>query len=183
MTVIYTTERLFLITPSKHYLDSLLEYHKRNKDFLEKWEPEHSEAFYTKSYQKRWIKDEQRELKKLAGVCFLIVKKEEPEKVIGSVKLSGILYGNFCSCYLGYRLDKDECNKGYMTEAVIEVLNIAFDDLNLHRVEASIIPENDASRAVLTKAGFRYIGRSDGYLKINGDWQAHDIFEYIVKDN
>lgn len=181
MTVMYETERLFLITPDKKYLDSILDYQIRNRDFLEKWEPERPEDFYTEAYQKRWIRNEQKETKKLTGVCFMIIKKDEPAKVIGTVKLSGILYGNFCSCYLGYRLDKDECNNGYMTEAVIEVLNIAFDDLQLHRVEASIIPTNEASRAVLNKAGFRYIGRAEAYLKINGEWQDHDIFEYVVK--
>ena len=155
MIIIYDTPRLKLITPHVQYLDSIVDYHKRNKDFLEIWEPQRPDNFYTRAYQKAWIKAEQREIKRLCGLCFLIVKSDEPWKVIGTVKLSNILYGNFCSCFLGYRLD------------------------NLHRVEASVIPSNDASAAVLKKAGFRYVGSSASYLKIYGEWQRHDIYEFI----
>ncbi len=179
MLIIYDTERLQLITPDKLYLDSILDYHKRNKEFLEMWEPKRPETFLTRAYQKKWIKEEQKEIKKLTGACFLIVKASEPGRVIGSVKLTNILYGNFCSAFLGYRLDKDETCKGYMTDAVNKMLEIAFDDLNLHRVEASVIPSNEASKGVMRKCGFKYIGTSDSYLKINGDWQPHEMYEFI----
>ena len=179
MIMIYDTPRLKLITPHVQYLDSIVDYHKRNKDFLEIWEPQRPDNFYTRTYQKAWIKAEQREIKRLCGLCFLIVKSDEPWKVIGTVKLSNILYGNFCSCFLGYRLDKNETNNGYMTEAVNKILEVAFDELNLHRAEARVRPSNDASAAVLKKAGFRYVGSSASYLKIYGEWQRHDIYEFI----
>ena len=133
----------------------------RNKDFLEKWEAERPDAFYTAKYQRYEIKLEQQALKKLLSACFMIIKKDDPERVIGNVKLSNILYGNFCSAQLGYRLDKNEVNKGYMTEAVRKMLDIAFFEFNLHRVEASVIPTNEPSRCVLKKEGFRYIGKSE----------------------
>lgn len=183
MKVIYETERLILISPSNRYLDSIVEYHKRNKDFLNIWEPERPNGFYTKKYQKKWIKAENEEIKNFSGLCLLIIKKNNPQRIIGTIKLSGILYGNFCSCFMGYRLDKDETGNGYMTEAVCQMLNIAFDDLCLHRVEASIIPSNMQSRRVLQKAGFNYVGTSSAYLKINGEWQAHEIYEYISPNN
>lgn len=180
MVIIYDTPRLKLITPNMQYLDSIIDYHKRNKEFLEIWEPRRPDNFLTRAYQKAWIKAEQREIKRLGGLCFLIVKADEPWRVIGSIKLSNIIYGNFCSCFLGYRLDKDETNKGYMTEAVGKVVQIAFDDLRLHRIEASVIPSNDASAAVLKKSGFRYLGTSSAYLKIYGEWRQHDIYEFIA---
>ncbi len=183
MTAYYETERLILTSPSNKYIDSIVDYHKRNKEFLEIWEPERPNNFYTKKYQKKWIKAEIAETKNLSGVCLLIMKKSYPYRIIGTIKLSGILYGNFCSCYMGYRLDKDETGNGYMTEAVCQMLNIAFDDLCLHRVEASIIPTNTASRKVLQKAGFKYIGLSNAYLKINGEWKPHEIYEYIANND
>ena len=183
MVIIYDTPRLKLITPSKQYIESIIDYHKRNKEFLEIWEPKRPENFYTYNYQKAWIKAEQKEIKSLSGLCFIIVKADEPWRVIGTIKLSNILYGNFCSCFLGYRLDKDEINNGYMTEAVEKMLEIAFDDLNLHRVEASVIPSNEASKAVLKKSGFTYIGTSASYLKIYGEWRQHEIYEFIGHPN
>lgn len=179
MIAIYETSRLMLITPHKSYINDIIDYHKRNKSFLEIWEPERPRDFYTKAYQKAWIKAEQKETENFTGLCLMIVKKDAPKRIIGTVKLSNMMYGNFCSCFLGYRLDKDEINNGYMTEAVMKMLELAFDDFNLHRVEASVIPSNDASKAVLKKAGFRYVGTSASYLKINGEWRSHELYEFI----
>ena len=47
MVIMYDTERLKLISPNKLYLDSIMDYQKRNKEFLEIWEPKRPETFYT----------------------------------------------------------------------------------------------------------------------------------------
>lgn len=59
---------------------------------------------------------------------------------------------------LSYQIDKEYWNKGYMTEAVSAVLRFAWDRLELHRVQATVHPENIASLRVLTKNGFRQEG-------------------------
>ena len=43
----------------------------------------------------------------------------------------------------------------------------------LHRVEATVRPENAASRAVLAKAGFREEGLLRRYLDVDGAWRDH----------
>ena len=53
------------------------------------------------------------------------------------------------------------------------VVRYAFEDLELHRVEAACQPDNMASRRVLEKAGFRQEGVAQSYLKINGAWRDH----------
>ncbi len=179
MAIIYDTKRLMLFLPDKIYTDALLDYHIRNKDFLEIWEPQRPQDFYTKKYQRASIRAEIRDAKKLRGLCFFITKSSEPERLIGAIRLSNIIYGNFCSAFLGYRLDKDEVNKGYMTEAVKKVIDISFNELYLHRLEASVIPSNIASKTVLQKSGFKYVGTSSSYLEINGKWQPHELYEYI----
>ena len=179
MAIIYDTRRLMLMLPENAHLDALVDYHIRNKDFLEPWEPQRPQDFYTKKYQKNWIREQKRDTKKLINICFLLAKRDEPERLIGAVSVSNILYGNFCSAFLGYRLDKNEVNKGYMTEAVNKVVSVCFEDLMLNRVEASVIPTNIASKTVMKKTGFTYIGTSSSYLKINGVWQPHEIYEKI----
>jgi ribosomal-protein-alanine N-acetyltransferase len=94
-------------------------------------------------------------------------------KTIGTVSLSNIVRGPFQSCHLGYKLDKDEINKGFMTEAVEKVINITFKDLKLHRIEANIMPKNKASLRVVEKLNFYNEGIAYKYLKINGKWEDH----------
>ncbi len=61
------------------------------------------------------------------------------------------------------------------------MIGYAFEDLNLHRVEAACVPDNTASRRVLEKTGFQLEGQARAYLKINGAWADHLLFG-IVND-
>jgi ribosomal-protein-alanine N-acetyltransferase len=62
---------------------------------------------------------------------------------------------------------------GLIPEAVVVVLQFAFETLRLHRIEVAIIPRNTASRRVVEKLGLRNEGVALGYLEINGEWEDH----------
>ncbi|MEV0590273.1 GNAT family N-acetyltransferase [Nonomuraea cavernae] len=53
------------------------------------------------------------------------------------------------------------------------MLRHAFDELQLHRLEAQISPENQASIKLVQRHGFRYEGYSPDLLFINGAWRGH----------
>ena len=72
-----------------------------------------------------------------------------------------------------YKMDKDLLRQGYASEAVLAVVELAFRGLNLHRIEANILPRNAASLALARKCGFREEGLSPKYLRINGVWEDH----------
>lgn len=59
---------------------------------------------------------------------------------------------------LGYRFLKKHWGKGYATEAGQRLLQYAFQELNLPKVVAIAMPENQASRRVMEKLGFQFIG-------------------------
>lgn len=82
---------------------------------------------------------------------FYIVLLEQPSKIIGIIGLNNVIWGAFCSAFLGYKLDKDFVNKGYMSAAVEMVTKYAFEELGLHRIEANVMPKNRASLRVLEK--------------------------------
>ena len=74
------------------------------------------------------------------------------------------------------KLDKEFVGRGYMTEVVNKVLEIAFEDLKLHRIEANIMPRNIPSIKVVQKCGFEKEGVSKKYLNVNGVWEDHYHF-------
>ena len=49
----------------------------------------------------------------------------------------------------------------------------AFEEIGLHRLQASIIPRNGPSRRVAAKVGLRDEGTARRYLEINGRWEDH----------
>ncbi|RUS45069.1 GNAT family N-acetyltransferase [Cohnella sp. AR92] len=167
------TARLRLRTLDKPHAEQVRDYFARNREFLEPWEVRRDDEYYTvKTHKKLLAADrENEELGSLFKVW--IFKADEPNRVIGSIALSNIVRGAFLSCHLGYRLDYMEIKKGYMTEALREVIRYAFEELRLHRIEANIMPRNDASLGVARKLGFYNEGLAKKYLYINGVWEDH----------
>jgi ribosomal-protein-alanine N-acetyltransferase len=62
---------------------------------------------------------------------------------------------------VGYELNENYWRKGYIFEAITKLLEYAFYDLNINRVEALVYPENVASHLSLEKLGFQ----KEGLLK------------------
>ena len=173
---IYTTERLILKVLDQSSAQSVLDYYLRNRSFLEEWEPVRSEEFYTLAYHEVQLEKDQTLMESKSGLRLWMFKKNEENKIIGSIGFNNIVWGAFLSCHLGYKLDKDEINRGYMTEAIKKGINIVFDDYGLHRIEANIIPRNKQSRRAVEKLGFYNEGLACKYLKINGIWEDHIHF-------
>lgn len=157
--------------------EELLEYYIRNKEHLKHYEPARDNSFYTYEVQKDILLESYKQL--LNGSSFdLGIYKNN--KLIGKAKISNIVYGVFKSGILGYSIDSEEQGKGYMSEAVNLLIDYAKDELDLHRIEASVLIDNNRSRNVLLKCGFKEIGINEKYLFINGSWKDHFTFYKIL---
>lgn len=166
---------LKLLTPE--YAQDLLDYYLRNRKHLEPFEPIRDNSFYTLDAQRKILSDGYRQFLSGTAVDVGIFKNE---KLIGKLKLSNIVYGVFKSGILGYSIDANEQGKGYMKQAVNLMVDYAFEDLELHRVEASALVDNERSKHVLIGCGFEELGINKNYLYINGGWRDHVTY-YKVK--
>lgn len=153
--------------------EKVVDYYKRNRDFLEAFEPVRNEEFFSLEYQREVLKKEKLEYEEKTAFRFYIITAEQPTKIIGIIGLNNVVWGAFCSAFLGYKLDKDYINKGYMSAAVEMLTKYAFEELGLHRIEANVMPKNKASLRVLEKNQFINEGISKYYLNINGVWEDH----------
>lgn len=161
-------------------VDSLLRLELKNKDFFQPFTGLRDELFYTYQGQLNRMREASLANIEDTGYFFLICLKETRE-VIGKLILSEVARGNYQSCWIGYFLDREYNGKGYMTEAVKLVVNYAFQELKLHRIEAGVMPHNTGSMKVLLKAGFHKEGIARKNVKINGSWEDHQILA-IVND-
>ncbi|WP_291569229.1 GNAT family N-acetyltransferase [Clostridium sp. UBA4548] len=173
MQKVYETERLVLKVIDKSYAELVIDYYLNNKCFLEQWEPVKKKEFYTKQYQEEQLDKELSNIENNNALRLWIFKKEDENRIIGTVGFSNIVRGVFLSCTLGYKLDKDEINKGYITEAIQKGIEVMFNEFGLHRIEANIMPKNNRSMRVVEKLGFYNEGLAYKYLKINGKWEDH----------
>jgi RimJ/RimL family protein N-acetyltransferase len=101
--------------------------------------------------------------------------------VIGKIDLDHIRRGPFSTGDLGYLLDRRHEGQSIMRRAMEEVLSMAFTDFKLNRVQAAIMPENNRSAGLVQRLGFREIGLAERYLKLNGDWRDHLLFEMVSR--
>ncbi len=106
----------------------------------------------------------------------------EDGRICGYVGLNEIVSGHFQSAYSGYWIGAPYARRGYASEALWLCLERAFMTLNLHRVEANIIPTNVPSLAVARRCGLRKEGCSPRYLKIAGAWQDHERWAITKED-
>jgi ribosomal-protein-alanine N-acetyltransferase len=115
-------------------------------------------------------------------VCLLAWTKESHE-IAGVFTISQIVRGAFQSAYLGYYASGRTARQGYMREAMELVLDHAFNDLRLHRIEANIQPGNAPSIALARGAGFRLEGYSPRYLLIGGQWRDHERYAITADEH
>ena len=72
--------------------------------------------------------------------------------------------------------------KGDLPGALAMAIDHCFFVVGLHRVEASIRPENHASRRVVEKLGFHEEGLRRRYLHIDGAWRDHLCYALTIED-
>jgi ribosomal-protein-alanine N-acetyltransferase len=142
-----------------------------NREFLAPFEPDRDERFYTAEGQRERIESGEQ-------LAFAIL---DGSRIAGMVALSHIARGPFQSANLGYWVAQDLNDRGLATKAVAEVIEIAFGDLGLHRLEAGTQVDNLASRRVLEKNGFEPIGIARSYLLIAGEWRDHLLFQRTLE--
>lgn len=101
--------------------------------------------------------------------------------VVGGVNINNIVKGSLQSGALGYTAYASTTGHGYMTEGLGLVIQFAFDQLGLHRLEANIQPDNTSSLNLVKRLGFQREGYSAAFQLINGEWRDHERWAIIVQ--
>jgi len=91
----------------------------------------------------------------------------------GQLTIGNVTHGALRSAWIGYWVASDKIGGGVATGALALGLDHCFGPVMLHRVEATVRPENAASRRVLAKVGFREEGLLKRYLDVDGAWRDH----------
>jgi [ribosomal protein S5]-alanine N-acetyltransferase len=175
------TDRLILKILDTSFYRQLVGYQRDNKDHFIHIYPELNDDFYSEFHQMEILRKEFQMTMDAFAYRYYIFSKEDEffKKILGDISITNIHGGNAKSCKIGYKLDKDELGKGYMTEAMQKMIRFVFDELDLQRIEINIMPDNLKSIALAEKLGFAYEGNVYSYLKIQGNWEDHVRYSLI----
>ena len=100
----------------------------------------------------------------------------------GQLTIGNVTHGALRSAWIGYWVTTSATGAGVATAALALGLDHCFGPVGLHRVEATVRPENAASRAVLAKVGFREEGLLRRYLDVDGAWRDHVLVAITIEE-
>lgn len=167
------TERLVVDLPGPEEAQAVLDYYVRNADHLEPWEPRRPPGFLSLIFHRAQLLAARQDYREDRALRMYLRPRDEPDRIIGSVGLSGFQRGAVQACSLGYGIDAAAQGRGLMREAVARVVDFAFEELGFHRVNAAYVPHNDRSARLLRSLGFVVEGYARSYVQIDGVWRDH----------
>ncbi|GGS14862.1 MULTISPECIES: GNAT family N-acetyltransferase [Actinokineospora] len=154
----------------------------RDRRYLEEWEPVAPGTWEDRNSPLAWLA-QWGTLRGLArrgvSIPLVIVLDGRPA---GQITVGGIVRGALCSGWVGYWVGTHAAGGGVATAAVAMVVDHCFASAGLHRVEATVRPENVPSLRVLAKLGFREEGLFRRYLDVAGDWRDHRCLALTTED-
>ena len=83
---------------------------------------------------------------------------------------------------IGFDLQVDYWNNGYLTEAIKRVTDFGFNNLDINRIEAEVMQGNIASEKVLAKNGFKNEGVLRQWMYWNDKYYDMTMFSLLQSD-
>jgi ribosomal-protein-alanine N-acetyltransferase len=154
----------------------------RDRAHLENWEPTSPGGWAERNAALAWP-GQWSSLRTMArrghALPFMVVVDGA---LVGQVTVGNIVRGSLRSAWIGYWVGSHAVCGGVATAAVALVVDHCFAQAGLHRLDATVRPENAPSIRVLTKLGFRQEGLFRRYLDVAGAWRDHLCFAMTAEE-
>jgi len=175
------TSRLNLRDLPPRMANSAARFHRDNLDFHGPWEPKRPARYFTAAEQRRILRWE-RKSDQMLHLWMTLRDAGAEDTIVGTITLSSIIRGYLQSCFVGYKLDRRFTGRGLMREGLAAVISHAFNRMQLHRLEANVMPGNERSLRLLHALGFTEEGTARSYLKIRDQWEDHVHMVLLSED-
>lgn len=154
----------------------------RDQRYLEEWEPVSPGTWAERNAALSWLAQWStlRGLARRGASIPLVITLDGV--FAGQITVGGVVRGALRSGWVGYWVGSHAARGGVATAAVALVVDHCFAQGGLHRVEATVRPENEPSLRVLRKLGFREEGLFQRYLEVAGAWRDHRCLALTTED-
>ncbi len=114
------------------------------------------------------------------GITWAITLKIAPADVIGTIGFWRMIREHH-RAEIGYMLHPDYWRKGIMKEALLKVIDMGFNTIKLHSIEAHINPDNKGSASILLSVGFVKEACFRENFYFNGSFRDTEIYSLLNK--
>lgn len=174
-------ERLSLRPPMHSDFRAWSALRSESRDFLVPWEPTWAPDHLSRKAFTNRVYWAQRSISNGTAMPLFIIDRKK-DMLVGAITLDHIKRGPAQSGITGYWIGAPFARQGYMRDAIQAVVHYAFTVMDLSRIEAGCLPENNASRRLLEQCGYKYEGVAQSYLQINGRWRNHVLYANLRHD-
>lgn len=171
--IIARGSRVYIFTPTRDHAADFIAFTLANRDFHRPWVFPATDMGGYRSYLERLAK---------SGAFGFLVARNDDDGLTGVVNINDVVMGGQRSASLGYYGTRGVARRGLMSEGLSLVLDQAFAELGLHRIEANVQPDNAASLALIGGLGFRREGFSPAFLQIDGVWRDHERWAILDEE-
>ncbi|HEX8289197.1 MAG TPA: GNAT family protein [Pyrinomonadaceae bacterium] len=170
-------EKLKLVLPSLKSAESIYTAVRENLEQLKMWMPWVTDDYSVESAQD-FIKTNLVEYSENGTFAACIVFEE---RIVGTIGLHHFNASNK-SVQLGYWLAKNAQGKGIATRCTGVLINYAFDELKLNRVQINCNVENVKSRAIPERLNFTLEGIHRQVEWLNGEFHDWAVYAMLKED-
>lgn len=153
----------------------------RDQEILEKVEPTISDSWEAANTKRRFRKLLSTARKMESEHTAVVAVIEVDGRFAGELTLGGIRGFPSSTCWIGYWVSSVYAGGGVGTAAVALAVDYA-RAMGIHRIEATVLEENAASRAILARCGFQEEGVARSLFNIDGRWRDHILVARLAAD-
>ena len=165
----------FMLRPFKRRdADDMTEAVQASQMELNEWLP-WAHLGYSKSDAVNYIRDSIKSWREERAYDLAIRRPDDPDRHLGNISV-WFVSRSFKTGEIGYWVRADETARGVATEVAARTLQIAFEELKMHRVILRIAVGNRASERVAEKLGFFREGILREEIKVRGEWLDHSVW-------
>lgn len=133
------------------HADALLAFERTNRAYFARTIPDRGDAYFTEFTARLEALLAEQD----TGDCHFHVVLDEGGELVGRINLMDAEGG---SAELGYRVGESAAGRGVATAAVAEICRLSATEYGLTELTARTTLDNLASRTVLERNGFTYVG-------------------------
>lgn len=122
-----------------------------------------------------------RDLQKADKAYYLAIVQKSNQQLIGTLMLTALIREQYQSAFLGLAINQKQVGDQVILESFAAAMDIAFNDLDLHRIEVLYVASVMISKQTLKTLGLRSEGfRKQCFLQ-DQKWLDAEVFA-IVKE-
>lgn len=144
---------------------------------LHKWLP-WAHLGYNRMDATRYVRETAKAWREGRAYDFAIRRHDDADYHVGNISIWHVSRP-FRVGEIGYWVRSDETSRGVGTEVTARLVQVGFEELNLHRIVLRIAIGNRGSERIAEKLGFTREGILREEIKVAGAWLDHTVYSLL----